>query len=433
MKRETQDTVVCPNCSEPIPLTEALTHRIREEAERELKASKAALAEREREVKADLAKQKLALEGAAAELQQAKAAVADQVAQQVAAQRAGIEAAARTAAAKQQQVERTHLEQRLAQETAEKEQAQHEALQGLQAKQAYETKLKQVELDVQRKVEQSRAAILEAAKIEAAGQAERKEREYVQQMESLRKQLADAQRKAAQGSQQTQGEAFEVSLADTLSAAFPMDTVADVPKGVKGADLVQTVRSPHHRECGTIVWELKVTKAWNGKWLTKLKDDQRALRAEVAVLVSAALPEGVELIAQIDGVWVCAPRAALGVAAMLRAGLIQVSSARVVEEGKAGKAEVLYRYLTSSAFTQRVEAVVESFSQMRVDLDKEKRALSSAWAKREQQIQRALEGATGLYGDMQGLLGSSLPAVEQLELPGLELDGDGDGEADPDV
>lgn len=426
MNRETTDTVICPNCREPIPLTEALTHRLREEMERELTVGKAALEDRRRTVEAEIAKQRLTLDAQAALLERERAAVAGRVAEQVAAERGVIEARARSEAAQAQTVARAHLEERLAAETAEKEHAQQEALRGLQAKAAYEAKLKQVELDVQREVEKSRAAIVEAAKADAAAQSERREREYAQQMESLRKQLADAQRKAEQGSQQTQGEAFEVSLADALGGAFPADRVDDVPKGIKGADLVQTVRSPHHRDCGAIVWELKATKAWSGKWIAKLKDDQRALTAEVAVLVSAVLPEGVELIAHVDGVWVCAPRAALGVAAMLRAGLIQVSTARVVEEGKAGKADVLYRYLTSPAFTQRLEAVVESFSQMRIDLDKERRAFTAAWAKREQQIQRALEGATGLYGDMQGLLGRSLPAVEQLELPGIEL-GDGSG------
>ncbi|MHC5021221.1 MAG: DUF2130 domain-containing protein, partial [Planctomycetota bacterium] len=129
-----------------------------------------------------------------------------------------------------------------------------------------------------------------------------------------------------------------MSLEDSLARAFPMDQFAEVPKGVKGADLVHTVRSPHGRECGTILWELKITKAWNEKWVGKLKDDQRAMTAELAVIVSARRPDDGVLIAEHNGVWVCAPSAALGVAAMLRTGLIQVSTARAVEEGRAGKA-----------------------------------------------------------------------------------------------
>ncbi len=432
--RDTADTITCPSCSELIPVTEALAHRAREKAERELKASKAALAEREREAAAELAKQKLALEGRAAELAQAQAAVAaqvdEQVAAQVQAQRASIETAAHAAAAKAQDVARAHLQAQLAQETAHKEQAQQEALAGLELKRTYEAKAKELDLRIAREVESSRAQIAEEAARIATEHAQRKAREKDQQIETMRRQVDELKRKAEQGSQQTQGEAFEVSLEDSLRAAFPMDAIAGVAKGVKGADLVHTVRSAHGRDCGTIVWELKVTKAWSGKWLGKLKDDQRALKAELAVIVSATRPDDVELIAERQGVWICAPRAAIGVAAMLRTGLIQVSTARAVEEGKAGKAEVLFAYLTSPAFQQRLEAVVEAFEQMRTDLDKERRAITAAWAKREQQIQRALEGAAGLYGDMQGLLGSQMPAIEQLELPGLELDAERDADRD---
>jgi hypothetical protein len=190
-----------------------------------------------------------------------------------------------------------------------------------------------------------------------------------------------------------------------------------VAKGIKGADVVQRVNTSSGQSCGTIIWESKNTKTWSDSWIPKLKDDQRALKAEIAVLASMVLPKGISHFANVDGVWVTDFSTVIGVASALRTNLAQVSMARLAAEGKSSKMEVLYAYLSGTEFKQRVEAIVESFVAMNEDLDREKRAMETAWSKREKQIQRVIHSVAGMYGDMQGIIGATLPKIEYLELP----------------
>ncbi len=234
---------------------------------------------------------------------------------------------------------------------------------------------------------------------------------------SLRVQIGDLERRANQGSQQMQGEVAEFSLETVLRTNFPFDQIEAVAQGIKGADVLQRVRSAAGHDCGTLVWESKNTKAWNDSWLSKLKDDQRAIRAEIAILVSTALPSNITHFGNMEGVWVTDIRYAVGLATVLREGLIQVTTTRRATEGKNEKMEMLYGYLSGPDFKQRVEAIVESFVTMQHDLEREKRAMETAWSKREKQIQRVIRSIAGMYGDMQGIVGATLPIIEHLELP----------------
>lgn len=379
--------VICPSCGTEIAISEALTRQLAADAERRL---------RERE----------------ADLERAFAAKVKLAAEQE-----------RAATAQRFEVQVRDLTAQLAEAATAQAAARARELDLLKARREVEQAKAEVELVVARKLEVERQAIESAAATRAGEDAERRVREKEQQLETLRRQLDEAQRKAAQGSQQTQGEAGEVALEEALRGTFPLDEIEPVPKGMRGADVIQRVRNGTGRACGTILWEAKQTKAWSEKWLGKLRDDQRELRAEIAVLVSDVLPEGVQTCGCVAGVWVSHPRAALGLAAALRAGLVQVAAAKAAEDGKAEKAQALYAYLTGAAFRQRVEAVVEAFSVMRADLEKEKRALQATWAKREQQLARALTGAAGLWGDMQGIVGPALAPLAALELPAPEPPG----------
>ena len=146
--------------------------------------------------------------------------------------------------------------------------------------------------------------------------------------------------------------------------------------------------SPLGQACGTILWESKRTKNWSDGWLAKLRDDQRAAKAELALIVTQALPKGVERFDQIDGVWVTEPRCAVPVAMALRQTLIEIAAARHASEGQQTKMELVYQYLTGPRFRHRVEAIVEKFSDMQADLDRERKVMTQQWAKREEQIQR---------------------------------------------
>jgi hypothetical protein len=225
---------------------------------------------------------------------------------------------------------------------------------------------------------------------------------------SMQKQIEDLKRRAEQGSQQLQGEVQELALEEILSTKFPHDTIEPVPKGEHGGDILQRVCGPFGQRCGTILWESKRTKNWSDAWLGKLREDQRAAKAEVAVIVSQVLPKGVETFEVVDGVWVTHPKAALSVAVTLRHTLIEVAGARHTSEGQQTKVEMVYQYLTGPRFRQRVQAIVEAFSSMQEDLDKERKVILKQWAKRGEQLERAIEATAGMYGDLQGIAGKPL-------------------------
>lgn len=244
--------------------------------------------------------------------------------------------------------------------------------------------------------------------------------EKEQTIAAMQKQIEDLKRRAEQGSQQLQGEVQELELENLLRMKFPFDAIEPVPKGEFGGDVLHRVIGSGGQIGGTLLWEFKRTKNWSDAWLVKLRDDQRAAKAEVAVIVSHTLPKGVETFELIEGVWVTHPRAALPVAMILRQSLLEIALARQSSEGQQSKTEMVYQYLTGPRFRQRVEAIVEAFSTMQEDLDKERKAIMKQWAKREEQIERVMSATVGMYGDLQGIAGKSLQEIEGLNLEVLE-------------
>jgi hypothetical protein len=199
-----------------------------------------------------------------------------------------------------------------------------------------------------------------------------------------------------------------------------MDNIEPVGKGETGGDILQSVVGPIGQSCGTILWEAKRTKVWGDGWPAKLRDDQRAAGADIAVIVSRALPKDVETFGPKDGVWVTEPRFAIPLVVALRQTLIEVANSRQAQDGQETKMELVYQYLTGPKFRHRVEAIVEKFADMQADLDRERKSMTRFWAKREAQIQVVIESTVGMYGDLQGIAGSALQELEGLEVPLLE-------------
>ena len=236
----------------------------------------------------------------------------------------------------------------------------------------------------------------------------------------LRREIVALKQKAEQGSQQLQGEVLEIELESLLKQRFPTDAIVPVSKGVRGADLLHRVRMISGRECGTIAWETKRTRNWAQSWIPKLKEDQRSQAAEIAVLVTEALPDGVRTFELIDGVWVTTPSCAMALATALRQGLVSVANERLAANGKTDKMEQLYEYLAGTEFRQKIEAIVEGFVTMKTDLESEKRALAKIWARREKQIEQVITNTALMYGNVQGIIGqSTLPEIQCLALAGL--------------
>jgi hypothetical protein len=278
---------------------------------------------------------------------------------------------------------------------------------------------RELELTVETRVQEGLSEVRSQAKREAEDGERLKVAERDQKISSMQRTIEELQRKAEQGSQQLQGEVQELELENLLRVKFPYDTIEPVAKGEFGGDALQRVVSPGGLMSGTILWESKRTKNWNHNWLVKLRDDQRNAKADISVLVSQVLPEGIETFDVIDGVWITHPRSLLPVATILRHTLLQVSNARLISEGQQTKAEMVYQYLTGPLFRQRVEALVEAFSSMQDDLDKERKVIMKQWAKRQQQIERVMSATVGMHGDLQGIAGKSIQEIEGLNLLAL--------------
>jgi hypothetical protein len=284
-----------------------------------------------------------------------------------------------------------------------------------------ERKQADLEVTIARQLDDERKKIVADAQQRLGEEHRLKDAEKERQLADMRRQIEDLKRKAEQGSQQLQGEAGEGELESILRESFPSDEISGIGQGVRGADLHHLVLDPRGAKIGAILWECKNTRHWSKDWLAKLKQDQRALHADVAVLVTTSLPKGCTRFAMIDGVLVTDFACAASLAAVLRGHLFQLAQARHAAMNKEETLELLYRYLSGVEFRQRVEAVVEAFTAMRNDLEQERRAAERQWARRAKQIDAVTFNVSGMYGDLQGLM-PALPSIGLLELPAADTE-----------
>lgn len=422
----TEPTITCPNCKTEIRLTESLAAPLiaatRKQFEEQLSQKDAEVAKREEGIRE---KEKQILEAKRNLDEQ----VADQVAAQLKAERAHVIAEeskkAKLASAAEIDAkvrELSELQEVLKIRNEKLAEAQKAQAELIKKQRELDDAKRELELTVEKRVQDGLNEVRMQAKSQAEEEQKFKVMEKEQTIAAMQKQIEDLKRRAEQGSQQLQGEVLELELENLLRAKFPFDSIEPVAKGEFGGDVLQRVVSQGGQASGSILWESKRTKNWSDSWLVKLREDQRTAKAEVAVIVSQVLPKGVEAFDMVDGVWVTHPRALIPVATILRHTLLQVNMARQVSEGQQTKTEMVYQYLTGPRFRQRVEAIVEAFSTMQVDLDRERKVIMKQWAKREEQIERVMGATVGMYGDLQGIAGKSLQEIDGLELNALSFD-----------
>jgi len=373
--------IECPNCGSEFGVSEALSTRLQTEVEARLAA------DYDRRLKNAVSKAEArVLEAAALEMKDLREQLAEQE-------------------KKTQEAERQELALRKkARELAERQQ--------------------KLDLELQRRLDEERKTIETRLREQMENAQALKLKEKELQIEELRKSLEEATRKSQQGSMERQGETLELDIEAALREQFPFDEITPVARGTRGADLVQEVRNGAGSPCGAILWETKNTKHFQNGWVDKLKQDQRTTGAALAVIVSAAMPDGTRDFGRIDGVWVASLRSWPALAVALREQLIHVAFARAASEGKREKMEVLYAYLSGDEFRHRVEAIVEAFNAMQEQLQKERRAMERIWNEREKQIERIIANTAGMYGDVRGLIGAGMPEIGLLALEaGVEEEG----------
>jgi hypothetical protein len=293
-------------------------------------------------------------------------------------------------------------------------------LEFLQKEKALIDKEAELELALQRKLQEQRNELTEQIRKQETEKFNLKDTDYQLKVKELEKQLDDQKklaeemkRKAEQGSMQLQGEAQELILEDLLRINFPFDLISEVGKGVRGADCVQTVRNQFGQECGRIIYESKRTKDFGPDWIEKLKKDMRGIGVDVAVIVTNCYPKGMDCFGEKDGVWICSFDEVKAVAYILRDGILKLSNLAKSQDNKGDKMHLLYDYLISSEFSEQWKAIREGFLSMRMSIQKERDAMEKLWKAREKQLEKVLLNAAHIQGSIEGIAGSD---VIQLSL-----------------
>ncbi len=244
---------------------------------------------------------------------------------------------------------------------------------------------------------------------------EMKFKELQKQLDDQKNLALEMNRKAEQGSTQMQGEVQELAIEEWLAAQFPLDNIEEIKKGARGADCLQIVHTHTQQNCGTIYYESKRTKDFQLGWIEKFKNDIREKNATLGVLVTEAMPKDMVRMGLKEGVWVCSFDEFKGLSAVLRETVIKLSEALASQENKGDKMELLYSFLTGNEFKLQVEGIVEGFTQMQADLDKEKRSMARIWKQREKQLQKVLLNTTHMYGSVKGIAGTAVASVALLD------------------
>lgn len=247
-------------------------------------------------------------------------------------------------------------------------------------------------------------------------------KELLKQLEDQKKLTEEMKRKQEQGSMQLQGEVQELAIEEWLAAQFPLDTIDEIKKGARGGDCIQTVHTRQQQNCGTIYYESKRTKDFQPSWIEKFKADIREKSADIGVLVTDVLPSDMARMGLKDGIWICTFEEFKGLCTVLRETLIRLNTSLVSQENKGDKMHLLYDFLTSNTFRMQVEAIVEGFSQMKSDLETEKRSMQRIWKQREKQIEKVIVNTIDMYGSVRGIAGNAVQAVKALELESDDFD-----------
>jgi len=394
--RMNQKMITCPKCGEKFELSEAISHDIEDEIKKKYENEKQKL----------IANYGIQL-----------AAKDEEFRKKMDNEKNKIVEDTKTSLEKSYKNRFTDLEEQLKEKETQIEEGRNMEIELLKQQRQLEEKNRKIELDFLRKIETERKKIIE----DLSGELEEKNRlilaEKDKQLNDMKNQIDVLKRKAEVSSQQLKGEVLELELEDLLKNEFQFDEISPITKGMKGADIIQIVKTQSGKSCGKILWETKRTKSWSDSWIQKLKDDQRSEKADIAVLVSEVLPKGFSNFRQIKGVWVSEISSSLSLGLALRVVLIQVAREREFQKGKKEKMELIYSYLTGPEFRNRVEAVIEGFVAMKIELDAEKRSMEKIWSKREKQIEKVVYNLSGMHGDLEGIAGKALPAVKALELP----------------
>jgi len=411
--------ITCPKCSHQFSVDEALSGQLEKKYRLQMETQLAADRKRMEEKERELVEEKQKLEEFK---KNEKEHFFKQVNQKVAEERVKLEETAQKSALEKYSSELEMLKKENEVKKEENKLLKQKELEILQKEKSLREQQENMELDMQKQFLEKSRELEDKARKAGREELELKVKEMEMKAEQQNKLIEEMKRKSEQGSMQTQGEAMELMLEDLLRAAFPFDKIGEVGKGVRGADVVHTVRNNTGHECGTIIYESKRTKAFSQEWIDKLKQDLRSQNATLAVIVTETMPKDMEHFGQKDGVWICSFREVKGLAFILRDSLIRINMAMATQENKGDKMQMLYDFLTGNEFHQQMAAIVEGFSSMKEGISRERMAMEKIWKEREKQLEKVLLNTSGMYGSVRGIAGNAVGSIRLLELPDGEDD-----------
>jgi len=398
-----EPSITCARCGAKISLSKALMAPIEKKLRKEIEGD---ITRREQEIAKKEESLRVREEG-----------IGKNVEQKVTERLKQLEGKIRTQMDDEYSTELKDLRQALEEKKKKLQQAEEQELAVRKKMRELEDREKALALELERRLEDERKRIGEDIRKQVQEENRLKEREHQDRIEGLTRQVEDLKLKLQQGPVQLQGEALENVVEDSLKQCFPLDSIDPVPKGIRGPDLVHRVCRSSGETCGIIAWEMKRTKEWNDGWVDKLRSDLPAINAQLGIIVTAVLPEGIKNFGFRKGVVITNFDCFVPVATMLRSHLMELHRQKQAGINSEEKKDALYDYLLSQQFRQRVETIAEPLLQMKIELERETRAIERSWSKRSKQIEKAVVGIARMYGDMQGIVGRNLPDVKILSLP----------------
>jgi hypothetical protein len=413
----TQSTITCPNCGIEINIEEALYHKLQTkfEVDREGERKKYKLAM----LNLTAQKEELEEQKTAFNLKLQKA-LNDELAKEKTKMQYELTEKIKATLNKENALQLHQLQKELSEKSQELQELNLQKAKVAQLereKAELASKIKaESQIELNRQIELERQKALKEA--EQANELKLKAKE--EQLTQIKKQLEDAKRKAEQGSMQIQGEAQETSIEDYLQLHFKYDLIEEVSKGAFGADCIQTINTLDFQNCGKICYESKNTKSFSNEWIKKLKHDMMEANADVGVLVTAAMPNGMERMGYIDGIWVCSYEEFKGSIALIREAVVSIYKATKTQENRADKMSLLYNYFTGNEFSMQLQSIVEGFVAMQEELNKQKRSVMASWKRQQKHIDSVLLNTTNMYGSIKGIAGNAIANVEALELEHFE-------------
>jgi hypothetical protein len=411
---EKDKQILCPNCGEPIDVSEVLRHQVEEDLK--LKMHQEIAKEKQKFDKEfeQLQKQKEEFEE---KRKRENELFQEKLQQKIKEEKIGIEQQVKTKLEGEQAERFKLLEAELNEKQEQLKELNRAKTEVEQLKRNQEIMKEQITMEAEKAL--SVKLIEERDKIKKLEQ-DRTEltiKELQKQLEDQRKLTEEMKRKQEQGSMQLQGEVMELAIEEWLMQQFPFDTIEEIKKGARGGDCVQIVNTPTRPKIGTIYYESKRTKEFHAAWIEKFKQDIRDRGADIGVLVTDVYPAGMDRLGLKDGIWICSYEEFKGLCKVLRESLITLGTAIATQENKGDKMSFLYDFLTSNTFKMQIEAIVEGFTQMQSDLESEKRSYQRIWKQREKQIEKVIINTVEMYGNIKGIAGSAVGDIKALELP----------------